>query len=133
MSLDWLQEYIIFFISLSLILIWGFISGVFYAIDSKINVINQFVIIRKPIVTFFFCISVFGIVFAVWGSIVDPVEKGLFIEKIVGYAVMGLFGSGILIGIPFIISYLTGFIPTFLIHHTLKLYRKHLKHILELC
>ena len=105
------------------IFLWGVATGMLCGIR----------IIRKSMFVFLVFIVVFIAELSTWIFVIDPYDYGSFTQTFISTYTHGFFDLIFIYSQPFIIGYLVGFIPTFLIRYTLKLYRKHLKHILEPC
>jgi len=127
------QEEWIYFAFVAFFVLWGGVLGILYTENRVKKILEKFVIIRRPLSTLVSVLFLFSVMISVLWSFIDPMRMGTFAYKAIITLENGLSFGNNLITIPFIIGYFVGFIPTFFIHHTLKLYRKHLKHILELC
>lgn len=108
LSLD--EDQIVYFLPMVLIGTWGMCSGALW----KDGVSNATLFSTKFLfLVFIVTVLSFSFIVAVWGSVVESIKVGSFIERFGGYAAMGFLGSFIYIIFPFFIGYVAGFVFSF--------------------
>jgi hypothetical protein len=128
-SFLWLLR-ILVLILLVLMFLWGVISGALCNTERRFS---DHILIQKSIFIFLVFIVIFTIELSTWIFVIDPYDYGSFTQTFISTYTHGFFDLIFIYSQPFIIGYLIGFIPSFLIRHALQLYRKHFKHIFEPC
>ncbi|NCU42709.1 MAG: hypothetical protein EOM19_08490 [Candidatus Moranbacteria bacterium] len=124
---------VVFFSPAILVFLWGIFVVISNCDGRRKTSGMKNVFIERSIVTLFlswFCSSA---MFGMWAFYFDPIEIGNLFYNVSISVTKGIFMGLVFLVIPFFIGYFIGLIPIFLIRHALKLYRKHLKHILEPC